>query len=113
MIEIYKLTKRHVDDNESAPKVLKDITLFSTCVGHGVGTIDFTEKILELSDEEYDELVSKAGRLAKSKLGNLNKYFEIEIYPHHAVKLVEELQDCQFKEILKNLQTGYLVLRKS
>ena len=48
MIQVYKLTKRHMDDNEKLPRELKEIKIFSTCVGHAVGTIDFSEKILEL-----------------------------------------------------------------
>ena len=50
MIRVYKLTRRHMDENEKMPKELKDIKLFSTCVGHGVGTIDFSQKLLDIAD---------------------------------------------------------------
>ena len=83
MIQVYKLTKRHMDDNEKLPRELKEIKIFSTCVGHGVGTIDFSEKILELSDEEFDEMIKNSGEYVKFKIGNLSKYFEVEIFAEH------------------------------
>jgi len=42
----------------------------------------------------------------------LSKYFEIEIFPEHAMKLLPEMMECPFKEILMGLKEGYLVLRK-
>lgn len=112
MIQIYKLTKRHVDENDDMPKNLRDIKLFSTCVGHGVGTIDFSEKILELSESEFDEIVANSGDYVKFKLGNLSKYFEVEIFAEHAIKLIPQLCECKLKDVLINLQEGYLVIRK-
>lgn len=112
MIQIYKLTKRHVDDNGNLPKQLKEIKIFSTCVGHGVGTIDFSEKIFELSDDEFNQMIKNSGEYVKFKLGNLNKYFEVEVFSEHIAKLLPELCECKFKEILANLHEGYLVIRK-
>lgn len=112
MIQIYKLTKRHMDENEKMPRELKDIKIFSTCVGHGVGTIDFSEKILELSEDEFEEILSNSGEYVKFKIGNLSKYFEVEIFPEHAARLIPQLAEGKFKEILLNLKEGYLVLRK-
>ena len=112
MIRIYKLTKRHMDENEKMPRELKDIKIFSTCVGHGVGTIDFSEKILELSEDEFEEILANSGEYVKFKIGNLSKYFEVEIFPEHAAKLIPQIAEGEFKEILLNLREGYLVLRK-
>ena len=112
MIQVFKLTKRHMDENEKMPKELKDIKLFSACVGHGVGTIDFSEKILEMSEEEFERITANSGEYVKFKIGNLSKYFEIEIFPEHAAKLIPQLCECELKEVLKNLRGGYLVLRK-
>lgn len=112
MIRIYKLTKRHMDENEKMPRELKDIKIFSTCVGHGVGTIDFSEKILELSEDEFEEILANSGEYVKFKIGNLSKYFEVEIFPEHAAKLIPQMAEGEFKEILLNLREGYLVLRK-
>jgi hypothetical protein len=112
MIQVFKLTRRHMDDNDKLPRELKEIKIFSTCVGHGVGTIDFSEKLLEISEEEYEKIVTDSGEYVKFKLGNLSKYFEIEIFAEHATKLIPELVDCKLKEILQNLKEGYLVVRK-
>ena len=98
MIRVYKLARRHMDENEKMPKELKDIKLFSVCVGHGVGTVDFSEKTLEIP--------------VKFKLGNLSKYFEVEIFREHAARLIPELCECELKKELENLREGYLVLRK-
>ena len=91
---------------------LKEIKVFSTCVGHGVGTIDFSEKILELSDEEFDEMIKNSGEYVKFKIGNLSKYFEVEIFAEHIARLLPQLCECKLKEILANLKEGYIVLRK-
>lgn len=112
MIQIYKLTKRHMDDNEKMPRELKDIKLFSTCVGHGVGTIDFSEKVAELSEEEFEDMVKNSGEYVNYKLGNLSRYFEVEIFAEHANKLLPELCECKLKEVLLNLCEGYLIIRK-
>ena len=112
MIRVYKLARRHMDENEKMPKELKDIKLFSVCVGHGVGTVDFSEKSLEIPDEEFERIVASGGEYVKFKLGNLSKYFEVEIFREHAAKLIPELCECEIKKELENLREGYLVLRK-
>ncbi|ALV23754.1 formate hydrogenlyase family maturation protein [Campylobacter iguaniorum] len=112
MIQVWKLTKRHVDQNNKLPYAYKQIVTFSTCIGHGVGTIDFNEKIAEFSDDEWDKILENSGKYAKFKLGNISRYFEVEILPDHAKKLLLELQDSKFKEILESLQEGYIVLKK-
>ena len=113
MIQVYKLTKRHMDDNDKLPRELKEIKIFSTCVGHGVGTIDFSEKILELSDEEFDEMIKNSDEYVKFKIGNLSKYFEVEIFAEHIAKLLPQLCECKLKEILANLKEGYIVLGRT
>lgn len=112
MIKVYKLIKRHLDGAKSGDAKLDQIKIFSTCIGHGVGTIDFSEKVLEISECEFDEIVKNGDAYLQFKIGNLSKYFEIEIFPEHAAKLIPHMIECPLLEILKNLQEGYLVLRK-
>lgn len=112
MVEVYKLTKRHLDGNNTQSTKASQIKIFSTCIGHGVGTIDFSEKILEISDDEYAKILDSPNQYIKFKIGNLSRYFEIEIFPQHAKKLAKNMIECKFKEILLNLNEGYLVLRK-
>lgn len=112
MIEVYKLTKRHLDGAKSGDAKLDQIKIFSTCIGHGVGTIDFSEKVLEMTDPEFAQMVEQGDEYLKFKIGNLSKYFEIEIFPEHAAKLLPHVMECPFKEVLKGLNEGYLVLRK-
>lgn len=112
MIEVYQLKKRHLDGAKSCDAQLEQIKIFSTCIGHGVGTIDFSEKVLEIDNEAYESIVAQGGEYLKFKLGNLSKYFEIEIFPEHAQKLLPEMIESPLKEILSSLNEGYLVLRK-
>jgi len=112
MVEVYKLTKRHLDGAKSGDAMLDQIKIFSTCIGHGVGTIDFSEKVLEIQKDEFEQIVQQGGEYLKFKIGNLSKYFEIEIFPEHAMKLLPEMIECPLKEILASLKEGYLVLRK-
>lgn len=113
MVRVYKLIKRHLDGAKTTGSAeLDQIKIFSTCVGHGVGTIDFSEKVLEIEDEEYDQIIQNGDEYLQFKLGNLSKYFEIEIFPEHAAKLISKMIECPFKELLSTLQEGYLVLRK-
>jgi len=112
MIKVYRLLKRHIDDTKSDSSELNQIKIFSTCIGHGVGTIDFNEKILEIEDSEYAQILENGDEYLKFKIGNLSKYSEIEIYPEHVTKLLAQMIECPFKEILKDLREGYLVLQK-
>ncbi|MGG7047999.1 MULTISPECIES: formate hydrogenlyase maturation HycH family protein [unclassified Campylobacter] len=112
MIQVFKLTKRHMDDNKNLSRELKEIKVFSTCVGHGVGTIDFSEKVLEISEDELSKIIENSGEYVKFKIGNISKYFEVEIFAEHAAKLIPQMCECEFKEILRGLKEGYLMLRK-
>lgn len=112
MIEVFKLTKRHLDGAKSGDAKLDQIKIFSTCIGHGVGTIDFSEKMLEISDAEFAQILEHGDEYLRFKIGNLSKYFEIEIFPEHAAKLLPHMMECPFKGILMGLNEGYLVLRK-
>lgn len=114
MIEICQLTKRRVDPSkrEKMSKELERVKIFSMSVGHGVGTVDFVECIDKIEEEEYFNMVSKCDEYGKFKLGNLSKYFEVEIFPEHAQKLVNELPNCKFKETLQSLTEGYIIVRK-
>ncbi|MDD2382889.1 MAG: formate hydrogenlyase maturation HycH family protein [Sulfurospirillaceae bacterium] len=112
MVEVYKLTKRHLDGAKSGDAKLDQIKIFSTCIGHGVGTIDFSEKILEIANDEFQQILQDGDEYLRFKIGNLNKYFEIEIFPEHAVKLIPHMMECPFREVLRGLSQGYLVLRK-
>ncbi|WP_024953585.1 formate hydrogenlyase maturation HycH family protein [Sulfurospirillum arcachonense] len=114
MIEICRLTKRLVDPNENKlPDHLEQIKVFSMAVGHGIGTVDFVECIDKIEEDEYLELVESCGEYAKFKLGNLSRYFEIEVFPEHAEKLVHQMPDCKLKEYFLELQEGFIVIRKS
>jgi UDP-glucose 4-epimerase len=110
MVEILKLTKRHLDECK-LPAKYEQVKIFCLCTGHGVGTIDFVEKIDEITDEEYETTLNKAGDYSKFKLGNLTKYFEIEIFPEHAKKLTKELPEGKLKTHLQNLKEGYVILK--
>ena len=112
MIDVYKLTKRHLDGAKSGDAKLDQIKIFSTCIGHGVGTIDFSEKVLEIGESEFQQILECGDEYLRFKLGNLSKYFEIEIFPEHAAKLLPHMIDCPFKTVLADLMEGYLVLRK-
>lgn len=114
MIEICRLTKRQVDPSskKKMPIPLEQIKIFSLAVGHGIGSVDFVECVGEIEDSAYDEMLKSCEKYATFKLGNLSKYFEIEVFPEHARKLVNEMPDCFLKEQFLSLQEGYIVIRK-
>lgn len=114
MIEIFKLTKRHVDSekDQKLPYELEQIKIFSTFVGHGIGTIDYSEKVAELSEEEYAKTLENSGEYTRFKIGNLSKYFEVEIFPQHVKKLLDDMSEGTLRQILKDFKEGYLILRK-
>lgn len=114
MVRVYKLTKRHVDTRprEELPLKYQQILIFSSCVGHGVGTLDFSELVLTLQNDEFEEILSEGDKYAKFKLGNLNKFGEIEIFKEHANELLKSVKNEKFKNVLNDLNEGYLVLRK-
>lgn len=114
MIEIYKLTKRHVDTKKDSPlpDKYKQVLLFSSSIGHGIGTIDFSEKIATLSDDEYEQILKNSDEYVKFKIGNLSQYFEVEIFLEHKKRLLNGLCEGRLKDIVNNLHEGFLVLRK-
>ncbi len=114
MVEICKLTKRQIDASkkEKMPNHLEQIKVFSLAVGHGIGTVDFVECIGVLEEDEYNEMLKKCGEYATFKLGNLSKYFEVEVFPEHAKKLVQEMPNCFLKDEFFILKEGYIVIRK-
>lgn len=113
MIKVYKLVKRHLDGPKSGSVRCDQIKIFSVSAGHGVGTIDFSEKVLEIDNDNFDEILKEGDKYLNFKLGNLNKYQEIEIFPEHAKKLLPNMKECSLKNILSELKEGYLVLRKN
>ncbi len=114
MIEICRLTKRQVDpsNKEKIPAQLEQIKVFSLAVGHGIGSVDFVECIGEIEENAYEEMLKSCGKYASFKLGNLSKYFELEVFPEHAQQLVTEMPDCFLKEQFLSLKEGYIVIRK-
>jgi len=65
-----------------------------------------------MNEDEFEQILEHGGEYLKFKIGHLNKYGEIEIAPEQAMKLLPEMMECPFKEILMNLKEGYLVVRK-
>jgi hypothetical protein len=112
MIEICQLTKRRVDPNTPMPHHLEQLKLFCSNVGHGIGKVDFVEKVAEISQEDYDDIVDKSGKYTKFKLGNLTRYFEIEIYKEHVEKLKDDMVECDLKKRFLSLKEGFFVIRK-
>lgn len=110
MIEIWKLTRKSVSEEKTAPNY-KNILVVKS-LGHGAGSIDFSQKVSEISDEDWQEIVSSGDEYAKNKLEKLDRLYEIEIFPEHAIKLLQSLENSAFGEFLKDLDEGYLTLRK-
>lgn len=81
-------------------------------MGHGVGTIDFSQKVLEIDEAEYESMLEKCGEYARFKLGNLSRYFEVEIFSEHAFKLLPQMPECALKDMIGALSEGYLVIKK-
>lgn len=113
MIEICRLTKRQVEPtNNNMPSKYEQVKVFSMAVGHGVGTIDFVEKVAQLDEEKYLQEVNKCGPYAQFKLGNLSKYFEIEVFPEHLEKLKTQMPQSDLKKLLFSLKEGYWIIRR-
>ncbi len=114
MVKICRLTKRQVEpESKQLEHKLEQVKVFCMSVGHGLGSIDFIEEIDEISDEEYAQMIEKCGEYAKFKLGNLTKYFEVEIYPEHVKELLNQMPSCKLKTHLEKLKEGYFIIRKS
>ncbi len=112
MIEICRLTKRRVDPDKKLPRDLEQVKLFYTSIGHGVGTVDFVEKVMDIEDEDYFNIIENSGEYTQFKLGNLSKYFEIEVYKEHVQKLKQDMGESELKDLLCSLKEGYFVIRK-
>jgi len=114
MIEVCRLTKRHVDaTSKNMPRELEQVKIFSLTVGHGIGTVDFVEAVGTIEEDDYTQMLKECGEYAQFKLGNLSKYFEIEVFPEHAQKLRREMPACFLKGVFETLYEGYIILRKS
>ena len=111
MIEIWKLTQRSVSGEKDAPNY-KNILVVKS-LGHGAGSIDFSQKVGEISDEKWQKIVSSGDEYAKSKLEKLDRLYEIEIFPEHAVRLLQSLENSALGEFLKDLDEGYVTIRKA
>lgn len=114
MIEICRLTKRQMDPSskKKLPNYLEQVKVFSLAVGHGIGNVDFVESIGEIEESDYDEMLKGCNEYSSFKLGNLTKYFEVEVFPEHAKLLIEGMPDCFLKEQFHSLKEGYIILRK-
>ncbi len=112
MIEICQLKKRRLDPDVKLPHHLGQLKLFCSSVGHGIGKVDFIEKVAEMPEKEYVSIVNQSGDYTKFKLGNLAKYFEIEIFAEHIEKLKDDMIECSLKDRFLSLKEGYFVIRK-
>ncbi len=112
MIRIFKLKERIIDPDTDYKNPANQIKLHVLKNGHGLGTIDFAEQIMTMEDDEYNSIVSSGGKYTRFKLGNLVKYFEIDLYPEHAQILTKEIPECTFRDLLNNLKEGFITIRK-
>ncbi len=112
VIEVYRIFMRYGPQKNYKTKC-DYIKFFAISTGHGTGSIDFMKRILVIPDSEYQRILEDSGEYAQFKLGNINKFTEIEIFPEHAQKLVPELPECDLKGVLSSLKEGLLILRKS
>lgn len=114
MIEVCRLTKRQIDpSSKQMPKELEQVKIFSMTVGHGIGTVDYVECVGKIEEDDYTKMLKECNEYTQFKLGNLSKYFEIEIFPEHAQKLYPSMPECFLKELFLTLREGYIVIRKS
>jgi len=112
MVRVLRLTDRVVDPSMSSNVTATQIKLHVLKVGHGTGNIDFVREIFSMSDGEYDEICSSCGEYGRFKLGNLSRYFEVDIYSEHAQMLLPEMPECRLKDELAALREGFITIRK-
>jgi len=112
MIRVFKLTDRVVDPSMSSNVTAQQIKLHILKVGHGTGNIDFSREILRMSEAEYDAIVESCGEYGKFKLGNLNTYFEVDVYPEHGKRLIPEMPECRLRDEISALKEGFLTIKK-
>jgi len=114
MIEVCRLTQRQIDpSSKPLPRELEQVKVFSMSVGHGIGTVDYVECVGKIEEDDYANMIKECNEYAQFKLGNLSKYFEIEVFPEHAQKLCPSMPECFLKELFLTLHEGYIVIRKS
>ena len=114
MIEVCRLTKRQVDpSSKELSRELEQVKIFSLAVGHGIGKVDYMERIATIEESDYDAMLKACGEYARFKLGNLTRYFEVEVFYEHAVLLASQMPECYLKELFSSLKEGFVVLRKS
>ena len=111
MIEVWKLTRKSVPANAKTPNF--NNVMVTKSLGHGAGSIDFSQKIAEFNDEDWQKIVNSGDEYAKTKLGNVDKFYEIEIFPERAVRLLQSLENSALGEFLKDLDEGYVTIRKA
>lgn len=112
MVRIYKLTDKVIDPSMSPNATARQIKLHVLKVGHGVGNIDFSRSVLEMSDSEYQSIVDSCDEYGRFKLGNLSTYFELDIYPEHSLRLIPGMPSCKLRDEISRLTEGYLTIRK-
>jgi hypothetical protein len=114
MIKVYKLTERIAspDFQTSSDEKARQLKFFALTTCHGLGRIDFCRCVLEMTDEEYEDIVSKCGKYARFKLGNILKYHEIEIYAEHAIKLKDDMPECKLRKVISKIEEGFITIRK-
>lgn len=91
----------------------KSVIKFSHCIGHGVGTLDFSRKIAAFSEAEWAGFLDQASEWVRAKFGNVNRYFEIEVSVQQAQTAATQMPPSPLREILSELKEGYLTIRKS
>lgn len=91
----------------------KSVIKFSHCIGHGVGTLDFSRKIAAFSEAEWAGFLDKASEWVRAKFGNVNRYFEIEVSVQQAQTAAAQMPPSPLRKILQELKEGYLTIRKS
>ncbi len=111
MIRVFKLKQRIIDPDTEYKNPADQIKLHVMKNGHGLGTIDFAEKIMEIPDKEYETIVNSGGAYTRFKLGNLMKYFEIDLYPENAEQIKKEIPKSLFRDLLDTLGQGFITLR--
>jgi hypothetical protein len=114
MIKVYKVTERMAspDFQKGSHEKAGQLKFFALTTCHGLGRIDFCRCVLEMTNEEYEDIVSKCGKYARFKLGNILKYHEIEIYAEHSVKLKDDMPECKLKEVISDIKEGFITIRK-
>lgn len=93
-VKFFKLYKKFVDENESAPEV-KQLQYYALAIGHHVGVVDCLSPVLEMEKEAYLRWIGKLPEgIGRKKLEGLTKWGELEINKHHAAPLAAALSEA-------------------